>query len=341
MSDSGDLDAKLCGWSDPLEEGGTDADDGGPFFDGDFVVIAHAHREFGEVWSADVIGLDLFEEFSGACEDVSNDALVFGEWGHAHESAKAQAGEGVDLLGHVDDGADGEPLFDFFLAGVDFEEDVDELVARGGLTADLFDEAKTVDGMNEGGVLKDGLDLVALEVADHVPSWSGEGAGRATVANSGAHLGDHSGTLGEGLDAAFADVDLAEFEQGADDVDFEDLGDGDERYGFGIASGARTGGGDLVVDAAKVFVQLAANGGVCAHVVPIVAVPRPEPTSGAAAVLYVVGAYIPVEVKMVGGGWLGSRKKCCSDVSFGRRFIPRDLWARTRHKDQEHNRMKP
>src|SRR3954468_5022557 len=40
------------GWT-PAENGGADADEGRAFFDGNFVIVAHTHRQFGQHGLAD------------------------------------------------------------------------------------------------------------------------------------------------------------------------------------------------------------------------------------------------------------------------------------------------
>ena len=104
---------------------------------------------------------------------------------------------------------------------------------------------------------EDLADLVALEVADHVPADGTEGV----VAGGGAALHlfvDEAGPFDELLDAVFAEVELAEVEQVLDDLEVNALGDGDQADLVGPATRARIGGlGDLLADALEVVGEAA------------------------------------------------------------------------------------
>src|SRR5205085_1295492 len=85
-----------------------------------------------------------------------------------------------------------------------------------GLGVDLLGESQTVNALDQIDDRKHRLDLVALEVADHVPA---ELVGDGPVAVGQAalkELVDLCGPLGEDLNAAFAQVRDAELEKLAD-----------------------------------------------------------------------------------------------------------------------------
>lgn len=147
----------------------------------------------------------FFKDFSEACEAETGELEVFGEGAHGHEAYNFEVGQCADLFGEGGDGTDGEAVFLFFLAGIDLEEDFDAVGKSEscGVGVDFFGESERVNGMDGVDDREDGFDLVALEVAYHVPAgfggWLGLGVGVQVAA--GEEFVDHGLTLGELLDA--------------------------------------------------------------------------------------------------------------------------------------------
>ena len=255
------------------EECGSDADEVGAFFDGDLEVAGHAHGEDVEALLADASASDVGEDLPEACEEWSGVFGVFGVGGDGHEAADVEVAGEVDLLAEMGCGGDGAAVFGVLAGGVDLDEDVDVGVAFHRPALHLFDEAEGVDGVDEPEVWECARDLVALEVADHVPADGSEGAAfwwlaGGGVAGVGAELGamgggdalhgavavDHlvgdGGALDELLDARLAEVLVAEFHETPDVVHLGVLGDGDDEDARGRSAGTLGGGPGPVHDLA-------------------------------------------------------------------------------------------
>ena len=208
--------------------------------------------------SDDFLALYFLEQFPQASEAESRELLVVGEWGHGHEANDFEVGQGADLLGERGDGTDGEAELLFFLAGVDLEEDFDTVgqSQSGGGSVDFLGESERVDGMDAVDQGQEGFDLVALEVANHVPAGPGGrfllDAGQPIAAAADEFV-DHGLTLGKLLDLRFTEIGQSHFEQQPDGVDLDGFGNGDKADVGGVAMGAGAGFGDVVLDTFEVF----------------------------------------------------------------------------------------
>lgn len=82
--------------SPPTEDGGADADEGAAFFDGDFVVVAHAH---GEGWEGEVrAGLEGVTEVTQGDEVGARGFRVFVEGRDAHEALDVETIEAEEII---------------------------------------------------------------------------------------------------------------------------------------------------------------------------------------------------------------------------------------------------
>ncbi len=144
---------------------------------------------------------------------------------------------GVDLFTEVGRGGDSAAVLASFAGAVDLDEHFDRLIAFESDGLNLFDEAQGVDRVDQARDADDLLDLVALEVADHVPAdrvrvVDGVGIRSAltNVGDDGAaaeQLIHHGGPLGQLQGAAFTEVAVSEADQFADLFHVGVLGDGD------------------------------------------------------------------------------------------------------------------
>lgn len=236
-----------------MEEGGTDTEEGGAFFDGLDVILAHAHGEMFEFGADDPDTAQFFEDFAEAGEAEAGDLRVLGEGRHGHHADQLQIGQGLDLISHGGDGADGQAEFLFFLAGVDFQEDFDFLVESefGGHGIDFLGQAERVHGVDEGDDGEQLFHFVALKVADHVPARPGQERGIVGGSQGGAALDgffDDGVAMEEVLDFGFAEVGEVKLEDVADDVGFDGFGDGDEPDILRASAGAGAGAGDVILN---------------------------------------------------------------------------------------------
>jgi hypothetical protein len=232
------------------KECSADADHGGSLFDGDGVVVGHAHGEVLKAVAADLAELEFFEDFAEADKDGAGVFGVGGVGGHAHEADEVAVVHGVDLLGEVDCGADGDSELGAFAGDVDFEENGHDFLEAFGFVLDFLGKAEGIDTLDGFAELHDGADFVALEVADHVPA---DVAGGGEFFLTAALLAkkpffDLGGALLELLDAGFGQFVVAPLDELFDLVGGAVLGDGDESDGLGIAARLDGGGSDGVVD---------------------------------------------------------------------------------------------
>jgi hypothetical protein len=162
-----------------LKEGGADAEEGGAFFDGLDVVLAHAHGEVFEFGSDDFDAPHFFEDFPEPGEAEAGGLRILGEGSHGHQADQLEIGQGLDLIGHGGDGTDSQAELLLFLAGVDFEEDFDFIGQSefGSHGIDFFGQAERVHGVNQSDDREQLFHFVPLEVADHMPARPGAGRG--------------------------------------------------------------------------------------------------------------------------------------------------------------------
>ncbi|GMU35669.1 MAG: hypothetical protein AMXMBFR20_35400 [Planctomycetia bacterium] len=120
---------------------------------------------------------------------------------------------------------------------------------------EILGKTKAVNAVDHLRPGDDKLDLVALEVADHVPARP---CGRALSppTQNGPPLDEfvhHAGALVELLGPALADVDGAELKHLADDFNINGFGNGDELDVVGTAPGSLAGRGDTIPDLLEIL----------------------------------------------------------------------------------------
>ena len=133
------------------------------------------------------------------------------------------------------------------------------LVDLRGLDVELFGEAQAVDAVDHVDERQDRLDLVPLEVADHVPAdlLRDGGAGFAVHLAALEELVELAGRCASDLHAALAEVADAQLKDLADLLRGGGLGDGDQRHLAGLALRLGGGGGDAVPDLIQLLSQAA------------------------------------------------------------------------------------
>lgn len=195
---------------------------GGAFFDSDFEVVGHAHREVAE----GVLG----SEFGEPGEDGAG-GFGYDEGGHGHETEEVEA---VVLADFGDGGGEfsgREPVFAGFAGDVDLDIDGEALVLFGAVGLERFGEFDAVNGFDDVEGADNVRGFAALDVADHVP---GEGQGGVGAFERG------------GVDAIFADMSDAKFGESVNFGIADGFGDGDELNGVGGASTSSGGIGDAL-----------------------------------------------------------------------------------------------
>ena len=216
------------------EDGRADAEHGGAFFDGDFVVLAHSHGEVFEFGAGDAFTLDFLEDLARPSEAGADAVGVFGEGGHGHQPDEPQIGHGVELFGQVNGGADGTAVFLGFAGAVDLQEDIGVDAEFMGLCVDFLGQTQRVDGLDSVADFQRLADLVALQVADHVPvDLVGD---RGIFGVVGHVVGDFVGNLFEMLGPVFTEVAQTCFKDLFNGLGRGGLGDHDELDGVFTAA---------------------------------------------------------------------------------------------------------
>ena len=147
------------------KNGRTDPNKSRAFLHGDGPVFRHAH---GNLVAAGQAGEALRERLEGA-EFPPDLFLVVGKGGHAHHAAQADVGIVADVRGQRLGFFGQKPLFRGFLRDMDFQQAVDGPSHCAGFLVDGGEEPLAVDGVDQGDVGEDQLDLVGLQVPDQVP----------------------------------------------------------------------------------------------------------------------------------------------------------------------------
>ena len=147
---------------------GSDADDGGAFFDGDLEIAAHAHAQLRQRGTEDGLGAGL--EFAQALEIRARFLGDGTERRDGHETVDLDAREGVQLIQF------GEELLGLvaelagFAGEIDFQENGHGLGRLLGALGDLARDGEAIHALDELEEFNGIADLVGLEVADELPA---------------------------------------------------------------------------------------------------------------------------------------------------------------------------
>lgn len=225
------------GFGPGAEEGGADADQGGSFFDGDFEVAGHAHRELAKI-EAGVVAGERFAQRAEVAKTGAGGIWIFIEGSDSHQPAQGKVRKRLDAVKERAEigGAGIEAGFGGLVAELHFEKDGQGLCGFGGGFVESFGEAERVDGV-DGVEERSGFSgLVGLQMADEV--------------NFRVHveLGEAGALRFEFLHAIFAEESEARgdgFGNGFGGVEF---GDGHEADVAAAAAGAAAGCGNAILN---------------------------------------------------------------------------------------------
>jgi hypothetical protein len=157
--------------------------------------------EFGP---GDPLAVDFLEEFASPCETGPHAVLVHGQGGHGHQAGQPDVGHGVKLLGQMNRRSHGGAVLLRFAGTVDLKQDIGVDSQFVGLGVDLFGQPERIDRMDRFTYLQRLLDLIPLQMADHVPMNLGRNCFLAMVFfEKRTHF---IGNLLEVLDAVFAKI---------------------------------------------------------------------------------------------------------------------------------------
>src|ERR1043166_9598022 len=135
---------------------------------------AHPHRKLAEVVADLQLTLHVLEDVAQPLEVQTQLAGLGISRGHGHQAAQADAVPLGEVLDEVRSGADGDSELALLSAGVDLQENVHGAAEAMGLLVELLGKAEAVDAVDRLAPGQDQLDLVPLEMADHVPARAGD-----------------------------------------------------------------------------------------------------------------------------------------------------------------------
>ena len=132
-----------------LENGGADADERGPFLDGDLEILRHAHGKLAHDDARKFHGVDVARELTESGEYGTGQLGVGDDGGHGHETDELDVREQADLADDVGSLGGGESGLGLFAGDVDFEKYLRDEIVLQRATADLAGKLETVHGVNE------------------------------------------------------------------------------------------------------------------------------------------------------------------------------------------------
>jgi hypothetical protein len=221
------------------EERAAQPDDGRAFLDGDFVIAAHAHAEMRQGRAE-----DLFALFLQLAQLAEHGPHLFGvgrPWSDGHEAVDFDFAEGIDF-GKVGEQLGGRVAeLAGFAGDVYLDEDGHGFGGFAGPLVNFAGEVEAVHALDHFEEVDGVAAFVGLEMADHVP---------AQMAGALADFGPGF------LHAVFAEESQAEAGGGAHGGRRLTFADGQERDGFGSATGSEAGGGDALADVLQIGGQI-------------------------------------------------------------------------------------
>lgn len=225
------------------ENSRADADLRGALFDGDFKIVTHAHRKFGQ--RAAKMRLEVVAEAAKAAEVRASVAGILAERRNGHEAAKLEMRKLRDAFGEswklvlLDAG------LGFGGVQLNFDENGEPLVGFASGFVEFRGEGDIVHGIDPVEEASGATGLVALKMADEVPTGLKIGELRLF------RLPFLHAIFAEGLHAGFAGF--------ANGVGGECLRDGDKDYFLRAAIAAERGASNALTDSIDIF----GDGGAC------------------------------------------------------------------------------